>query len=92
MTGADDIVIQLPIGALFAASVTIFLAFIAGLIWLIRLEGRVNLRDALCNAQETKTTSLETRILEEISGMRGEFRADMNKIFDRLDGKQDKQK
>lgn len=88
---AEAIVVQIPLGALFTACVTIFLAFIAGLIWLIRLEGRVNLRDALCNAQDDRTRSLESRILEEISGMRTEFRTDMNKIFDKLDGKQDKQ-
>lgn len=89
---AESIVVQIPIGALVTASVTIFLAFIAGLIWLIRLEGRVNLRDALCNAQDLRTSSLENRILEELAGMRGEFRNDLNKIFDRLEAKQDKQK
>lgn len=87
---ADAIVVQVPIGALLTVSGSIFLAFIAGLIWLIRLEGRVNMRDALCNAQDERTRSLETRILEEISGMRTEFRTDMNKIFDKLDNKQDK--
>lgn len=81
---------EVSLGALLSAGITIFLAFVTGLIWLIRLEGRVNLRDALCNAQDARTTGLETRILEELSSMRGEFRGDMQRIYDRLDSKQDK--
>jgi hypothetical protein len=87
---ASTILIQVPIVALLAFGTTTFFALLTGLIWLIRLEGRVNLRDALCNAQDTRTGNLEERILGELSGMRTEFRADMNKIFDKLDGKQDK--
>lgn len=87
---AESIVVQIPIGALFTVSATICLSFIAGLIWLIRLEGRVKLRDALCEAHGVRTNNIEKRILDELSGMRSEFRADMNKIFDKLDGKQDK--
>ena len=86
----STVLIQVPMVALFAFGSATFFALLAGLIWLIRLEGRVNLRDALCQAQDTRTTSLESRILDELSGMRVEFRHDMNKIFDKLDGKQDK--
>lgn len=86
----SSVLIQVPMTALIAFGTTTFFALLAGLIWLIRLEGRVNLRDALCEAQETRTTSLESRILDELSGMRMEFRSDMNKIFDKLDAKQDK--
>jgi hypothetical protein len=86
----SSLIVQVPLVALFAFGSAVFFALLAGLIWLIRLEGRVNLRDALCNAQDTRTSSLEERILGELSGMRVEFRSDMNKIFDKLDGKQDK--
>lgn len=76
---------------------TIIITALTGLIWLIRLEGRVNLRDALCNAQDTRTTSLERRILEELAAMRqenrtdrAELRSDIAKLFERLEDKQDK--
>lgn len=82
---------------LTATELTAILAVLSGLIWLIRLEGRINLRDALCNAQDARTASLETRILRELEAIRQEIktdrtelRADVARLFEKIDEKQDK--
>lgn len=77
---------------------TIIITALCGLIWLIRLEGRVNLRDAMCNAQDARTASLETRILRELEAIRQEIkndrteqRADVARLFEKIDEKKDKE-
>ena len=44
------------------AGVTLFLAALGGVIWLIRLEGRINMQDALRTALNDRLNSFEQRI------------------------------
>lgn len=44
------------------AGVTLFLAALGGVIWLIRLEGRINMQDALRTALHDRLTGFEGRV------------------------------
>ncbi len=56
------------------AGVTLFLAALGGVIWLIRLEGRINMQDALRTALHDRLTGLEGRVY-----------ATLNRIEEKLD-------
>lgn len=63
----------------FGTLVAISLAVIAGLVWLVRLEGRVNTESQLRAALEARLNGFEARIYEVL-----------RRIEDKLDGKADK--
>jgi hypothetical protein len=44
----------------------IVMAAIAGIVWLVRLEGRINLSDRLIAAMERRMEGLEGRIISEL--------------------------
>ena len=44
------------------AGVTLFLAALGGVIWLIRLEGRINVQDALRNGLHDRLNGFEQRV------------------------------
>ena len=48
--------------AVIGAGVTLFLAALGGVIWLIRLEGRINMQDALRTALHDRLTGFEQRV------------------------------
>ena len=56
------------------AGVTLFLAALGGVIWLIRLEGRINLQDAL-----------RTALHDRLTGFEGRVYATLNRIEEKLD-------
>lgn len=64
----------------------IIMAAIAGVVWLVRLEGRVNLSDRLISAMEKRMEGLEGRIISELRDLRGDVKA----VMDKLDNKADK--
>ena len=66
-------------GALLGAAVTVALAGIGGVVWLVRLEGRINVQSAKQEATDKRVDGLEDRIL-----------AQLDRIESKLDGKADK--
>ncbi len=56
------------------AGVTLFLAALGGVIWLIRLEGRINMQDAL-----------RTALHDRLTGFEGRVYATLNRIEEKLD-------
>jgi hypothetical protein len=66
-------------GSLLGAAVTIALAGIGGVVWLVRLEGRINVQSAKQEATDKRVDGLEDRIL-----------AQLDRIESKLDGKADK--
>lgn len=66
-------------GSLLGAAVTIALAGIGGVVWLVRLEGRINVQTAKQEATDKRVDGLEDRIL-----------AQLDRIESKLDGKADK--
>lgn len=61
------------------AAVTVALAGIGGVVWLVRLEGRINVQSAKQEATDKRVDGLEDRIL-----------AQLDRIESKLDGKADK--
>lgn len=53
--------------AWIGAGVTLFLAALGGVIWLIRLEGRINLQDALRTALHDRLTGFEQRVYSTLN-------------------------
>ena len=64
----------------------IVMAAIAGIVWLVRLEGRVNLSDRLILAMERRMEGLEGRIIAELR----DLKSDIKSLSDKLDHKVDK--
>ncbi len=56
------------------AGVTLVLAALGGVIWLIRLEGRINMQDAL-----------RTELHDRLTGFEGRVYATLNRIEEKLD-------
>ena len=56
------------------AGVTLVLAALGGVIWLIRLEGRINMQDAL-----------RTALHDRLTGFEGRVYATLNRIEEKLD-------
>jgi len=50
----------------FSWLVTRGLAGIAGVVWLVRLEGRINVLQSQANSAEKRVDGLETRIFERL--------------------------
>lgn len=65
----------------------IVMAAIGGIVWLVRLEGRINLSDRLISAMEKRMEGLEGRIISELRDLKGDIKA----ISDKLDHKADKE-
>lgn len=65
----------------------VVLAAISGVVWLVRLEGRINLSDRLISAMEKRMEGLEGRIISELRDLKGDIKA----ISDKLDHKADKE-
>jgi hypothetical protein len=66
-------------GSLLGASATIAGMLLAGVVWLVRLEGRINVQNARQDATDKRVDGLEDRIL-----------AQLDRIESKLDGKADK--
>jgi hypothetical protein len=66
-------------GSLLGAGVTLALAGLGGVVWLVRLEGRINVQTAKQEATDKRVDGLEDRIL-----------AQLDRIESKLDGKADK--
>lgn len=66
-------------GSLLGAGVTLVLAALGGVIWLVRLEGRINVQAARQDSTDKRVDGLEDRIL-----------AQLDRIESKLDGKADK--
>ena len=67
------------IETIIGALVTLALAGITGIVWLVRLEGRINLTDSECRVLKEQFAGLESRIL-----------ARLERIEDKLDKLADK--
>ena len=65
----------------------IVMAAIGGIVWLVRLEGRINLSDRLISAMERRMEGLEGRIISELRDLRTDIKA----ISDKMDHKADKE-
>ena len=48
--------------AMIGGAITLILAALGGLIWLIRLEGRINVQDALRSVLNDRLNSFEQRV------------------------------
>ena len=48
--------------AVIGAGATVFIAALGGLVWLIRLEGRINVQDALRNGLHDRLNGFEQRV------------------------------
>lgn len=57
----------------FSWLVTLGLAGIAGVVWLVRLEGRINVLAAQANSAEKRIDGLETRIFERLDRIEGKL-------------------
>lgn len=64
----------------------IVMATIAGIVWLVRLEGRINLSDRLISAMEKRMEGLENRIIAELRDLKTDIKA----LSDKIDHKADK--
>lgn len=64
---------------LVGPAITLLLAIVGGLVWLLRLEGRVNTEQALRLALSERLGSFESRILSSLQ-----------RIEDKLDDKADR--
>lgn len=53
-------------GSLLGAAVTIALAAIGGVVWLVRLEGRINVQSARQDSTDKRVDGLEDRILAQL--------------------------
>ena len=60
--------------AVIGAGATVFMAALGGLVWLIRLEGRINVQDALRTELHDRLTGFEERVY-----------ATLNRIEEKLD-------
>lgn len=60
--------------AVIGAGATVFIAALGGLVWLIRLEGRINMQDAL-----------RTALHDRLTGFEGRVYATLNRIEEKLD-------
>lgn len=69
----------MDIGSITSAAVTLLLAAIGGLIWLVRLEGKHNVLKAMYQGLKERVDGLEDRIL-----------AQLDRIEQKLDHKVDK--
>lgn len=65
----------------------IVMAAISGVIWLVRLEGRINLTDRLISAMEKRMEGLEGRIISELRDLKTDIKA----LGDKIDHKADKE-
>ena len=65
----------------------IVMAAISGVVWLVRLEGRINLSDRLISAMEKRMEGLEGRIISELRDLRTDIKA----LSDKIDHKADKE-
>lgn len=65
----------------------IVMAAISGVIWLVRLEGRINLTDRLISAMEKRMEGLEGRIISELRDLKTDIKA----LSDKIDHKADKE-
>lgn len=65
----------------------IVMAAIAGVVWLVRLEGRINLSDRLILAMEKRMEGLEGRIIAELRDLKTDIKA----LSDKIDHKADKE-
>lgn len=65
----------------------IVMAAISGVIWLVRLEGRINLTDRLISAMEKRMEGLENRIISELRDLKTDIKA----LSDKIDHKADKE-
>lgn len=65
----------------------IVMAAIAGIVWLVRLEGRINLSDRLISAMERRMEGLEGRIISELR----DLKSDIKSLSDKMDHKADKE-
>jgi hypothetical protein len=63
------------------------MAVIAGIVWLVRLEGRINLSDRLIMAIEKRMEGLEVRIISELR----DIKTDIKALSDKIDHKADKE-
>jgi hypothetical protein len=83
---------------LTAVQVSVALAFIAGIVWLIRLEAKINKEIALREQftlfisekdkhHNGRIQGLEGRVLDELR----KLREDIGKVSEKLDKKQDKE-
>lgn len=53
-------------GSLLGAAVTIALAGLGGVVWLVRLEGRINVQAARQDAVDKRVDGLEDRIAAQL--------------------------
>lgn len=65
----------------------IVMAAISGVVWLVRLEGRINLTDRLISAMEKRMEGLEGRIISELRDLKTDIKA----LSDKIDHKADKE-
>ena len=57
---------MLDYGSILTAMVTLGLAGLGGVIWLVRLEGRVNVQNAKQDATDKRVDGLEERISAQL--------------------------
>lgn len=53
-------------GSLLTAAVSLVLAGLGGIVWLVRLEGRINVQSARQDATDKRVDGLEDRILAQL--------------------------
>lgn len=62
-------------GSLLTAAVSLGLAGLGGVVWLVRLEGRINVLVSRLDANEKRVDGLESRIFERLDRMESKIDA-----------------
>ena len=57
---------RVDFGSLLTAAVSLVLAGLGGIVWLVRLEGRINVQSARQDATDKRVDGLEDRILAQL--------------------------
>lgn len=58
-------------GSLLTGGITLALAGLGGVIWLVRLEGRINVAQARQDSTDKRVDGLEDRILAQLDRIEG---------------------
>ena len=53
-------------GSIIGAGITLLLSGLGAIVWLVRLEGRINVQSSRQDATDKRVDSLESRILDQL--------------------------
>lgn len=71
-----------------SVAVTLGLAGIGGVIWLVRLEGRQNTHEKECEQRQKHAEEFRTDVKTEFRDMRADFKGEFRALHAKLDGRE----